>query len=196
MRCSEWGAEDHDPPLRILFLGSLSAEKDPMAAVEVLTELTADTPAVLRMVGSGPLDSSIADAARSNGNEKTLELVGSVPDVRPHLAWADVLVLTSRTEGLPAATLEAAAAGIPSVAFDVGGVSETIIDGVTGKLVGAGDIQGAADALRAYARDPEARRAAGAAARAMAEGTFTLAAAMERYDRALTDLALPSGAPR
>ena len=185
--------QPHDPPMRILFLGSLSTEKDPMAAVAVLNELTSDTPAVLRMVGAGPLEAAVTAAARSAGSDAVVELAGSVPDVRPHLAWADVLLLTSRTEGLPAATLEAAAAGIPSVAFDVGGVSETVVPGVTGQLVRAGDSLAAAAALRAYALDPPARRAAGEAARAMAERTFTMAAAIERYDEALTDLAQDRG---
>jgi len=179
--------ESHDPPLRILFLGSLSAEKQPLAAVSVLEELLATTPAVLRLVGAGPQQHALTH--RGDPLEHALQLVGSVADIRPHLAWADVLLLTSRTEGLPAATMEAAAASVPSVAFDVGGVSETIDDGGSGTLVKAGDCAGAARALRSFADDPERRRAAGEAAYALANSRFTLSDAIDRYDLALRELA-------
>jgi glycosyltransferase involved in cell wall biosynthesis len=178
----------HEPPLRILYMGSLSPEKNPLAAVEILANLVPDTPAVLRMVGDGPLRNEIETTALAANLGHALELVGSVEDVRPHLAWADVLLLTSRTEGLPAATLEAAATGIPSVAFDVGGVAETVHDGATGRLITSGDVTNAALALATYAGDPDTRLAHGQAARAMAESTFTIDLAIARYDRALREL--------
>lgn len=178
--------ESHDGPMRVLFLGSLSDEKNPLAALETIGQLGTKPGAVLRFVGSGPLTSVIEEAAAGRGIP--VELVGSVEDVRPHLAWADVLLLTSRTEGLPAAPLEAGAAGLPTVAFEVGGVAETIQHGVTGSLVPAGNVAAAADALRALAESPVARLQAGAAARAMVEARFTIEAAVDRYDRALTGL--------
>ena len=47
----------------------------------------------------------------------------------------DLFVLSSSSEGLPTVLLEAQAAGVPVISFDVGGVAETMIDGVTGSLV-------------------------------------------------------------
>lgn len=178
--------EHHDGPMRVLFLGSLSDEKNPFAAVEIINRLREESSVTSRFVGFGSLDRQTRALAARLG--APVEFAGSVEDVEPHLAWADVLLLTSRTEGLPAAPLEAGAAGIPTVAFEVGGVAETIDDGVTGALVPPGDLSAATAALRAYAQDADLRERAGAAARAMVRQRFTIEAAVDRYDAALTAL--------
>jgi glycosyltransferase involved in cell wall biosynthesis len=61
-------------------------------------------------------------------------LVGARPDMRPVLADLDLVLLTSRSEGLPVALIEAAAAGKPVVATNVGGVSEIVAHERTGWL--------------------------------------------------------------
>lgn len=60
---------------------------------------------------------------------------GYQQDVSTFLAAADILVLTSDTEGLPGVVLEAAHFGVPTVASEVGGIRECLIDGETGMLV-------------------------------------------------------------
>lgn len=174
--------------LHLLFMGSLSAEKDPLAAIEILRQVRDTMPARLRLVGSGPLAADISAAATAVGMDGAVEMVGSVDDVEPHLAWADVLLLTSKTEGLPAAPLEAAAASVPVVAYDVGGVAETLVDGSTGRLVPAGDVVAAAKAVVELAEDEQARQAAGQAARSFILNGFTVQDAVRRYDTALREL--------
>lgn len=174
--------------LHLLFMGSLSVEKDPLAAVEVLRRVRENTAARLRFVGGGPLSDDIEAAAAAAGMADSVELAGPVDDVGPHLSWADVLVLTSKTEGLPAAPLEAAAASVPTVAFDVGGVSETMLEGVSGELVPAGDVAAAAEAVLRLAEDEDQRQAAGAQARGLILNDFTVEDAVARYDDALREL--------
>jgi glycosyltransferase involved in cell wall biosynthesis len=99
------------------------------------------------------------------GIKDRVGVIGAVEDVIPHLEWADVLLLTSRTEGLPAAVLEAGAASVPSVALDVGGVREAVSDGVTGIVVDRKDNDGLVSALTLLAADPELVRRLGRAAR-------------------------------
>ncbi len=178
-------AEDN---LRILFLGGLTMEKDPLMAIEVFSRLVATVPARLRLVGGGPLEGAIRQRIAEAGLRDWIDLTGSVDEVAPHLAWAEVLLMTSRTEGLPAAPIEAAAAGIPSVAFDVGGVAETIIDGVTGGLIGPGDMAAMVDALAFYAQNPTDRQAAGAAGRDLVIDRFTMDHSVQQHDAALRDL--------
>jgi len=59
---------------------------------------------------------------------------GCVADLQRQLPLLDLFVLSSRTEALPNVLIEAQMAGVPIVSFDVGGVRETIIKGVTGLL--------------------------------------------------------------
>lgn len=178
-------ARDHDGPFRVLYAGSLSDEKDPLAAVAVVERLAQSTAVALRIAGAGPLDGAVRSAVAKAGLTENAEFLGSVPDIVPHLNWADALISTSRTEGLPGIVLEAAATGLPVVAFDVGGVAEAIDDGVTGILARPGDVDAAASGLSRLAADSDFRRAAGASARAKIERGFTMEQAVDRYDRAL-----------
>lgn len=173
--------------LRVVFIGNLSNEKDPIAALDVIERVAETTPVALRYLGSGPLREQVEQEVAARGLGVAVEVLGSVPDVLPHLAWADVLLLTSRTEGLPAVPLEAGAAGVPSVVYDVGGAAETVVDGVTGRVVPSGDAARAAAALVELAADPGLVRAWGEAARRMVAERFTLEAAVERYIDLLTD---------
>ena len=73
------------------------------------------------------------------------------------LASADVLLNPSITETFGNVTLEAMACGLPVVAAVASGTTSLVVDRVTGTLVEADDIEGFADALEAYARDPDLR---------------------------------------
>ncbi len=168
-------------PSHVLYLGSMSDEKNPMAAVAAVGMM--EEPATLRMVGAGPLLNSIE--AESERSRFKLEAPGPVDDVRDHLRWADVLVLTSRTEGLPGVLLEASAAGVPVVAFGVGGVSEAIADGVTGYVIEPGDEKAMALALDRLANDEALRASFAQSGRAHVRSHFLLSQALDRYVAAL-----------
>jgi glycosyltransferase involved in cell wall biosynthesis len=73
-------------------------------------------------------------------------------------AAADIVVQTSAWEGMPLALLEAMAAGLPVVAYDVGGVSELVLHGETGYCVAPGNVEQAAGWLRLLAEDHHLRR--------------------------------------
>ncbi len=172
--------------LRVVFIGNLSVEKDPMLALDVVESVAASHPVRLRFLGGGPLREALESTAAERGLGDIVEILGSVPDVVPHLEWADALLLTSRTEGLPGVPLEAAAAAVPSVVFAAGGSGETVVDGVTGRVVPKGDVAAAAAALGELAADPVLRRRWGDAARTRAAAEFTLEASVDRYIDLLT----------
>ena len=182
------GSDERLPgSLNILYLGSLSYEKNPLAALAAVGSM--QCPATLRMVGDGPLRPSLQ--AESAGSRFPLEVTGPADDVREHLRWADVLVLTSRTEGLPGVILEASAAGVPVVAFGVGGVSEAVEDGVTGFVTDPGDEKAMAVALDRLARDESLRRSMAQSGRDRVRSHFLLSQALERYVAALDGLLPP-----
>ncbi len=172
--------------LRLLFLGSLSAEKNPHAALDVAEHLDIDQPVHLRFVGAGPLQEELAERAGTGADGVVVELAGSVENVMPHLAWADLLILCSRTEGLPGAVLEAGAAGVPALAFDVGGTGETMVDGTSGILVPPGDNAGMAAAAQHLATDRAKLLEMGTAQQDFVRSRYTLDAAIKRFDQYLT----------
>lgn len=168
--------------VHLLFLGSLSPEKDPMAAIDVVDAIRTDCDVTLRFVGEGPLAPQIAAEIDRRGLTTVIETTGSVDDVRPHLEWADLLLLVSRTEGLPGAVLEAGAAGVPSVAFNVGGTSETMIPGRTGVTVTPGDTVAMIDAVRSLAKDKARIESMGIGQQDFVKSTFNLDDAVARYE--------------
>jgi len=92
--------------------------------------------------------------------------------VRPHLNMFDVLALPSHREGFGMVILEAAAFGVPSVAYDVTGCRDAVLDGITGTLVPLMDAPSMASALCGYLSDPPLRRRHGAAARERARQVY------------------------
>jgi glycosyltransferase involved in cell wall biosynthesis len=89
-----------------------------------------------------------------------------VDDTTSIYAASDVNCNCSTREPFGRAVIEAAACGTPSVCFDDSGAAETLIQGVTGRAVPAGDEEAFAAAIVAYLRDPEQLRSARAAVRA------------------------------
>jgi glycosyltransferase involved in cell wall biosynthesis len=81
--------------------------------------------------------------------------VGFQADVRQYIAAMNLVVLPSRSEGLPVALLEAMAMGVPVVASAVGGVPELIVQGVTGRLVKPEDPSALGEAIRDYLTHPQ-----------------------------------------
>jgi glycosyltransferase involved in cell wall biosynthesis len=167
-------------------VGSLSDEKDPLLAVRSV----AAVPGIrLRLVGSGPLETRVRQEIEALGIGDRVELTGVVDDVTPHLEWANALILTSRTEGLPGAVLEAGAASIPSVAVDVGGVREAVSDGVTGLVVDReGGPESVAAALSRLATDPEMVRRMGRAARLHIKERFAMDPIIAGYAARLAEV--------
>lgn len=173
--------------VNLLFMGSLSEEKGPAEALEAFAAANGSGRGRLRFVGDGPLRASLEARARQP-NVSGVEFVGSVADVKPHLGWADVLISTSQTEGLPGVILEAAAAGIPTIAYGVGGTDQALQDGVTGHLLPPGDRNALESAIRDAIAEPARLAEQGEAAQRMAAEGFTISRSISTYNRELIAL--------
>lgn len=147
-------AETHqNGPLRVLFVGRLSVQKNLPRLLGALAGMRELVEAVV--VGDGA-DRSDHERLASRLGLTTVRFVGAAdPDgVRRWLAWADVLAMPSDKEGLPLVALEAMAAGVPVVATDVPGLRE-LVDG-PGLLVPASEA-GLAEGLDRLAGDAALR---------------------------------------
>ncbi|MDX1468861.1 MAG: nucleotidyltransferase family protein [Acidimicrobiia bacterium] len=176
----ELDVEEREAFLKVLMVGSLTEEKDPLTALRAVAEVDR---AVIRFVGDGPLLGTLQEEAARLGMDSRVEFAGSVPDVTSHLRWGDLLLLTSLSEGLPGAILEAGAAGLPTVSVDVGGVREAVIDGETGVVVR--NREKLVEAIRALDADRDRLARMGAAARRHMSANFTLDDVIAAYARHL-----------
>jgi glycosyltransferase involved in cell wall biosynthesis len=138
-------------------VGRLVEQKNPIEAIEALCELRSrGVEAELVLVGSGPLLSD----CRRYVNERELDsvhLLGFREDAYDLLADFDVFLMPSKFEGLPLSAIEACQLGVPVVAYDVGGISEVVVDGECGYVVPAGDRGALVDALERLATDQALR---------------------------------------
>ncbi|MCP5364682.1 MAG: glycosyltransferase family 4 protein [Hyphomicrobiales bacterium] len=128
--------------------------------------------AIIKIVGDGP-HAAIRKQEASHLSDY-VEFMGQRDDVPALLMAADLLVMPSRTEGLPTAPIEAAAAGLPVVASDVGGTKEIVADGETGFLVPAGDADALAERVIHLLQQPDGGRQMGLKARERVQRLFTL----------------------
>jgi len=96
------------------------------------------------------LEQQIADANLS----EHVFLIGALPDAARYLKALDIFILPSRSEALAYVAIEAAQAGLPIVASNVGGIPEVITDRHEGTLVPAGDVTHYADAITRYIKQP------------------------------------------
>jgi glycosyltransferase involved in cell wall biosynthesis len=122
--------------------------------------------AALVLVGDGPRRASLEAQIARLGIGGSVRLVGWQDDVAAWLSAFDVFVMTSVTEGLCTAVLDAMAARVPVVATSAGGIPELVVHGQTGWLAPVGDAAAIAAHLREVLRDKEL-------ARARAEHAFT-----------------------
>jgi glycosyltransferase involved in cell wall biosynthesis len=177
---AQLGIDPGDPV--VLSLGALSWEKDPLAHLEASALLSRRLPRVRHLfAGDGPLREVMLSNIRTNGRSDGVTLLGTRADVADLMSAADVLLLASRTEGMPGVVIEAGLAGIPVVAFGVAGVNEVLVDGETGFIVTPGDTLGLAEGMAVILEDEDRRREMGCAARAHCLARFDIATIAPRY---------------
>lgn len=123
------------------FVGRFNAVKRLRTFIDIaekLREVVSDFKIVL--VGDGRERRHIEDETAKRNLTKYFHFPGFVLKTEEYYKSFDVFILPSRIEGLSIALLEAGAAGVPAIAFDVGGNSEIIQDGMTGYIVSDNDI--------------------------------------------------------
>lgn len=166
----------------ILSLGALTWEKDPLTHLAVVESVLQRHPDALHLVaGDGPLRRAVEDrigALRPAGRVLMLGRRNDVPDL---LAASDVLLLASRTEGMPGVVIEAGMMCVPTAAFALYGVPEVVEDGVTGLVVPSGDVPGLAARVEELLRDRRRARAMGEAARRRCLERFDIGVVAPRY---------------
>jgi glycosyltransferase involved in cell wall biosynthesis len=150
------------------------------AAAEVLVEFP-ETKFVV--VGEGPDQEKLERLINTSLIGESVELLGRREEMASVYASLDVMVSSSRQEGLPIAVLEGMASGLALVATAVGAVPTVVEDGRTGVLVPAENAELLATGIADLLRDPAKRRRLGDAARRLMEEEYSAARMTEDYLR-------------
>jgi glycosyltransferase involved in cell wall biosynthesis len=178
--CPEGVHGTHAGPRRIVSVGRLVPRK----GFDILIRaMTAVPDAELRIVG-GPDASGLADdpeaqrlavLAAELGVSDRVRLFGSVSraEMPAVLRWADVVACTPWYEPFGIVPVEAMACGVPVLAAAVGGMLDTVVDGMTGVLVPPKDPQACAHALNSMLADPARLAEWGATGRRRAQSRYS-----------------------
>ncbi len=142
----------------------------------------------LLLVGDGPWLGRLRELVAGLGLADSVHFAGYQAQPAPYLQAMDLFALTSQSEGMPLAVLEAWAAGLPVVATRVGGLPELVDDGRTGILVAFGDDAALARALGDLLADPATARRLGAAGRDRVEARYSLRRMADEYQRHYNEL--------
>lgn len=126
------------------------------------------------------------------GEEEEEEQIGNIKiqhvpliidrqQVASYYQAADVYVHSSHADTFPTAIIEAMACGIPVVATAVGGISEQVIDGITGTLVPPANASKMASAIDAILKDPQLEKSLGDEGARLAKEKYSLELQISRY---------------
>jgi hypothetical protein len=160
-------------------------------SAEILAELTLIRPQRdfrLLVAGDGSDGALLRKKAERAGLSSLIDFLGHVGDPAPIIRSADVLILTSRNEGIPLVVLEGMACGKPVVSSNAGAITEAVLEGKTGTLIeiGPGEARQFAAAIHQLLEMPALRREMGNHARSHVESRHSLEDALACYRELFT----------
>ncbi|HHS84136.1 MAG TPA: glycosyltransferase [Gammaproteobacteria bacterium] len=176
-------SKDH---LLLGIVARLSGEKDHLTLLQAVYQLgQSGRKVALAVVGQGELKNRLIEEVSRLGLESCVHFLGVRDDIPQILAAIDIFVLSSVTEGMSNALLEAMASAKPVVATNVGGNPELVEEGETGYLIPAGNSAAMADAIGRLADNPAMRQRMGAAGRQRVKQLYSIEAMVKKYQSAI-----------
>jgi glycosyltransferase involved in cell wall biosynthesis len=170
-------------------IGALAPHKDHRTWIEAAAMVASRIPrARFLLAGEGELRGDLERRREALGLGERVRLLGFREDVPDLLGAFDVLLHSSRLEGLGTSLVDAAFAGLPIVATRTGGIPEIARHGENAALAPAGDARSLAAALESVLEDPARRERMGSASRRIAlefHADRTAAETLRIYERLL-----------
>jgi len=162
--------------------GQLIPRKGHRYLLQAVADIKQSQPNIrLIIFGEGYLNNQLRAQATSLGLDNTVQFAGFRDDLDDYMACFDIFVHPALTEGLGVATLKAAAAGLPVIGFDAGGLPEAIADGETGLLVPSENAELLQQAIKTLIDDDGLRQRMGAAGRERMQKEFSIATMADKH---------------
>jgi glycosyltransferase involved in cell wall biosynthesis len=169
-------------PPRLLSVGRIVHQKGLDLAMHALGNLK-DLNWEWRIAGDGPQMQALQSLAQELGIDDRVFFLGwqSRQQILESYQQANVFLFPSRHEGMPNAILEAMSSGLPVIATCIAGNEELVVEGQTGYLVPAEDIENLQNALKRILNDSALRREMGEASRRRVEENYSWESTAQQY---------------
>lgn len=164
----------------LLFIGELRMLKGVDVLLRALADVRCRRPVSLTIVGTGPDEALFKALCSALGLDDAVTFAGAMP-ARRAFTLGRALVVPSRAESFPYVVLEAAAAAIPLIASDVGGIPE-IVAGTDTALIPPDDIAALAGSIEAVVTRPDAAAAKARRLQKRIAGHFTVTIMTDAID--------------
>lgn len=196
---ADWGLAPKDARCVVIAPARLTRWKGQLVLIEAIKMIEARRPGGLKVILAGDPQgrqgyvAELNDAIRAAGLEQVISLVGHVQDMPLAFAASDIAAFpVIEAEAFGRGAIEAQAMGVPVIATNLGGYTETVIEGETGFLVPPGAAQALAGAIeRSVDLGPAARAQMGRNGQARVQNLYSKAAlqtaTLAVYQRLLRD---------
>ena len=174
--------------VHIYFIGRIERSKGILTIIDIVNKIDRDV--VLHVVGAGPCQKEAEKMVAKYKIQEKVIFHGKMPHYEfIKKVHPDIFVFpTKRVEGFPMVIVEAMFAGMPTVAFDCGGVSDAVIDGETGFLIDAGKEEEFKEKLEKLIDDFDMRQKFGRNSKEIAEKDYTIGTMVDRYEKIFTEV--------
>jgi glycosyltransferase involved in cell wall biosynthesis len=175
--------------LILLSVGRLVHEKAYDVLIQAIHIVVQEYPNLaVHIAGTGPLQNELQNLITRLELGEQVHLLGIRNDVSDLMMKADIFVMSSRSEGMPIALLEAMSAGLPIIATRVGGIAEVVNDNVEGILVSPESPDKLAKAILQLIQNPEMRLRMGKRACQKIEEKYTIEHMCTQYENLILNL--------
>jgi len=172
-------------PLKVVFVGRLVKQKDPMLLLRAYNRLEAGLKkkSEILIIGEGDKRKKLESFIKKHNLNEKVRLLGALPreKVFDVLKKSNIFVLTSNWEGFPRSILEAMSCGLPVIASNVGGVQESVSEDC-GFIVEKGDVGAVQLSLERLIRNLKLVRVMGQNAQKKLRDNFSLEKMLHRTE--------------
>jgi L-malate glycosyltransferase len=169
------------PRPRVIFTGRLHPQKNLPHLLEAWVSVARQSDANLILVGPGNDRQPLIELAAKLEVADRVQFVGAVESPAEYLRAADIFVLPSVAEGMSNSLLEGMATALPCVVSRIGGNTDLVADGLTGRLIAGSTAEAWSSALLELLENPSEARRLGNAARERIDQEFGLEVVVDRY---------------
>jgi glycosyltransferase involved in cell wall biosynthesis len=174
----------------LAYVGRLDRQKGIDVLLSAMSHLGArGKPVNLVIAGDGPRRFQVEGFMRHGEGGRHTRWLGAVQDVRPVLSAADIFVMPSRWEGLPLATAEAMAAGLPVLGTKASGLAELLDFGQAGMVINVDDVVALSDAIELLAGDAGLRQRLSQAGLQRVRQHYSIQANVKAHEELYTQIA-------